>query len=425
MSFIFCLLCILLLPLATAGLALMHQGLGRSRSAAHTMVASLCVLAVASIIFISFGFCSAGINGGPSHSFVIAGATWNLFATERPFAHGIPFDGTPSALVLCFQFFAVGLAAIIPVSTGSDRWRLGPMCLSTALLSAITFPLFTHWAWCGGWLKQLGVNFGLGAGFLDAGGSSTIQVIGGLTALSLAWILGGRRGKYSEDGFAAAIPGHNIVLVLFGCLLSLIGWIALNSAGTMLFYAATPALIPKILLNTVLSASASCLAAVFVTRMRYGKPDASLIANGWVAGLVASSAGCAFVSFGSSLFIGFVAGAGVMYLVEFLELKLHIDDPGGAISVHAGAGLWGVFAAGIFSTLPTLSGRGQLLAQIVGIAALLGFMLPLIHGLNLLLNAFVKQRVDSDGDRQGMDVRELGAGAYPEFVVHGDEFLPR
>jgi len=162
-----------------------------------------------------------------------------------------------------------------------------------------------------------------------------------------------------------------------------------------------------------------------VTRWRYGKPDASLIANGWTAGLVASSAGCVFVSPARAILIGLVAGAGVMFLVEFVELKLHVDDPGGAISVHAGGGIWGLLAAGILGRIPSPAGSGQFLAQVVGIAALLGFMLPLIHGINLLLNRFARQRVDRDGDRQGMDVRELGAGAYPEFVVHGDEFMPR
>ena len=425
MSFVLCLLCILLIPLATAGLSLIHQGLGRSRSAAHTMVATLCVLAVTAIVFVFIGYSVVGFNGGPAHAFLLAGTSWNWAGAEPLFSRGIHFDGSPSALVLCFQLFAVGLAGIIPLGTGSDRWRLGPICVSSALLAAITYPLFAHWTWSGGWLAHLGVNFGLGAGLVDAGGSGVIQALGGLTALSIAWIIGPRRGKFSEDGVAAAIPGHNIVLVLFGCLLALIGWIALNAAGAMLFYGTSIVEVPRILINTVLAASASCLGTVLTTRFRYGKPDASLIANGWIAGLVASSAGCVFVSPAAAIAIGFVAGASVMYLVEFLELKLHIDDPGGAISVHGGAGLWGLLAAGIFGKIPALSGGGQMLAQVIGVAALLGFMLPLIYGLNVLVDRLMRQRVDADGDRQGMDVRELGAGAYPEFVVHGDEFLPR
>src|SRR5204863_490490 len=132
------------------------------------------------------------------------------------------------------QTISVGLAAQIPLGSGSDRWRLGAICASTALLAGWTYPLFAHWVWGGGWLAQLGSNYGLGRGFVDAGGSSTIQVVGGLTALSIAWILGPRRGKYSAQGMQAAIPAHNTVFVLFGCVLALLGWSGLNPHGALL-----------------------------------------------------------------------------------------------------------------------------------------------------------------------------------------------
>src|SRR5207302_2988098 len=122
------------------------------------------------------------------------------------------------------QMFSVGLASIIPLSAGSDRWRLGAACASSALLAGWTYPVFAHWVWGGGWLAQLGTNCGLGRGFVDGGGASTIQVVGGLTALSIAWILRPRRGKYSAQGMPAAIPAHNIVFVIFGCVLALVRW---------------------------------------------------------------------------------------------------------------------------------------------------------------------------------------------------------
>jgi Amt family ammonium transporter len=257
------------------------------------------------------------------------------------------------------------------------------------------------------------------------GGAGVIQVTGGLMALSVAWILGPRRGKYSDDGMATAIPGHNIVLVLFGCLIALIGWIGLDSAASMLFYGLAPERAVAVVLNAVLSASAGCLAAVLTTQIRYRKPDASLSANGWIAGLVAGSASCAFIAPAAAIFIGAAAGVLTTYLVELFELRLLVDDPGGAISVHAGAGIWGLVAFGIFSNQPNTSIGAHVLAQCIGVATLLGFMLPLIHACNLLLNRFVPYRVDRDGDWQGMDIRELGAGAYPEFVIHADEFVPR
>lgn len=425
MSFVLCLLCIMLVPLAAAGLALIHKGLGRSRSAAHAMLATLCVLAVTAIVFVAFGSSFAGVAGGTSHSFTTYGVRWDWIGAGFFLARRVSFDGSLGSLALCLQMFTVGLAAIIPISAGTDRWRLAPICFSSLVLAAFIYPLFAHWSWGGGWLEQLGSNFGLGTVFLDAGGTGTIQVVGGLTALSVAWILGARPGKYTEDGMATAIPGHNVVLVLFGCILTLVGWIGLNCAGSILFYGVEPAQVVRIVINSMLSASAGYLTAMATTLIRYHKPDASISANGWVGGLVAISAGCAFVSPTAAIFTGLVAGVLVTYLVEILELRLYIDDPGGAISVHAGAGIWGLLAAGMFSHPDSGSYSGQILAQLVGVATLLGFMFPLIHACNLFLNRFVPYRVDSTGDWQGMDIRELGAGAYPEFVVHADEFVPR
>jgi Amt family ammonium transporter len=273
-------------------------------------------------------------------------------------------------------------------------------------------------------LAQLGANFGI-SGFVDAGGAGVVQVVGGLMAVSVVWIAGPRRGKFADDGIPAAIPGHNIVQVLFGCILALVGWIGLDSASSILFYGAGPERVVWIVINAMLSASAGCLAALVVTRARYRKPDASISANGWIAGLVAGSAACAFVSPVAAIDTGIVAGVLVTYMIEIAELRLQADDPGGAVSVHAGAGLWGLIAVGIFGHFADGTRAGHLMAQLAGVAALLGFMLPLIFGANLLLNHFMPYRVDNDGDWQGMDIRELGAGAYPEFVVHADEFVPR
>jgi len=424
-----CLLCIVLMPLAAAGLALIHQGLGRSRSSAHAMLATMCALAISAIVFVLFGSAWAGYAGGPAHSFLAGGAHWDWLGAAPFLAHGIDFDGSDPAgiglsLILCMQMFAAGLAAVIPLSAGTDRWRLGPICLASALFAGVLFPLFAHWVWGGGWLAQLGANFGI-PGFTDAGGAGVVQVTGGLMALSVAWIAGPRRGKYSDDGIATAIPGHNIVLVLFGCLLALVGWIGLDAASSILFYGAGPRQIVGVAINAMLSASGGGLAAVMVTRARYRKPDASLSANGWIAGLVAGSAACAMVSPVAAIDIGLIAGVLVTYMIEVFELYLLVDDPGGAVSVHAGAGIWGLVALGLFGHFANGTRGGHLMAQLVGVAALLGFMLPLLYASNLLLDRFAPYRVDSDGDWQGMDIRELGAGAYPEFVVHADEFVPR
>ena len=421
-----CLLLILLVPLGSAGLALINTGLGRSRSAAHAMLGSLCVVAVAAIVYVIWGFSLEGFAGRPALVIEAGGKIWNWVAKEAFFLRGVQFDGSPASLSILLQMFSVGLAALIPLSAGADRWRLGATCVSTVLLAGITYPFFSHWVWGGGWLAQLGANCGLGRGFVDGGGASCIQAVGGLTALSITWILGPRRGKYSHDGAPVAIPGHNVVLVLFGCLLGWLGWVGLNSAGAILFAAVEPARVVLVAINTTLSAGSAALAAAVITRRRFGRPDATLTANGWMAGLVASSAAAAFVKPAAAILIGVIAGALTMLVIDGFEFWLAVDDPGGAISVHAVSGIWGLLAVALFANFGGKNGgSGQWLAQLVGIATLLGFVLPLTYGLNWLLNRFYPQRVDLEGEHQGMDLHELGAGAYPEFVVHSDEFVPR
>jgi Amt family ammonium transporter len=388
------------------------------------MLASLAAIAVAALAYCIFGFSWEGVAGGPAHTFIVGGRPWDWLARAPLCLRGMAPGNIRETLEVLLQVFAVGLAALIPLSAGADRWRMSASCLSTALLAGWTYPLFAHWVWGGGWLAQLGSNYGLGRGFLDAGGASTIQVVGGLTALNIVWIIGPRRGKYAEGGIASAIPGHNIVYVLFGALLVVPGWIALNTTGAILFAGAAPAQSAMIAINTVLSAAAACMAALIITRIRFAKPDASLCANGWVSGLVASSAVCAFVSPLSAIGIGLVAGALATFAVELLELRMAVDDPGGAISVHAVAGIWGLLAVGLFAG-GQQDHAGQLLAQVVGVATLLGVVLPMSYGLNWLLDRFCPQRTDREGDRLGMDLHELGAGAYPEFMIHSDEFVQR
>ena len=432
---VLCVIFVFLVPFAGAGLALINAGLGRSRSAAHSMMSSLCVLAVAALVYFTCGFSWQGFSGGPAHIFTLGGKDFNWIAAEPFFLRHLDFNGSPAPLAALLGMLSVGLAALIPLGSGADRWRLGACCISTAFFTAWTYPLFAHWVWGGGWLAQLGANYGLGQGFVDTGGASTIQAVGGLTALSLAWILGPRRGKYTHDGMPTAIPGHNSVLVLFGCALTLVGWWGLNAAGAILFNAATPGQTVLIAINTTLSAAAAALMSAAITRTRFGKPDASLTANGWIGGLAASSGACAFVAPAEAAAIGLAAGVLVTFSVEWFELRMSVDDPSGAISAHAMGGLWGVLSVGLFAEIPArilnATGEsanrhpGQWLEQMVGIATLIGFVLPMTYGLNWLLNRVYPQRVSVEAERQGMDLYELGAGAYPEFITHGDEFTER
>ena len=428
-----CLAFILLVPLAGAGLALINTGLGRARSAAQLMMSSLCVLSIAALAYFVCGFAFQGFPDQPAHWFTIGGKPWSWLADGHLFLHHVALDGSPASLAALLGMLSAGLTALIPLGAGADRWRLGACSISTALLAGWTYPLFAHWVWGGGWLAQLGSNYGLGQGFIDSGGASTIQAMGGLTALAIAWILGPRRGKYTHDGMPSAIPGHNAVLVLFGCVLALAGWWGLNASGAILFNGADRGVAVRVAINTILSAASAGLAAALITHTRFGKPDASLTANGWIGGLAASSGACAFVEPLEAAFIGVLAGVFVTLAVEWLELRVSVDDPGGSIAAHAIGGLWGVLSVGIFAELPLPASTapvaarhpGQWLAQLVGIATLIGFVLPLTYGLNWLLDRAYPQRVSVEGERQGMDLYELGAGAYPEFMTHSEEFTER
>jgi ammonium transporter, Amt family len=422
-----CIFFLLLAPLAGAGLALINAGLGRSRNAAHSMMAALCVLAVAACAYFVCGRAFQGYPGGFAHFVAIGGKPWDWLGAEPWFFTGLPRNGVdpklpPVVLFAWFGMLGAGLAGMIPLGSGSDRWRLAAICASTALLAGFIFPLFAHWTWGGGFLAQLGSSYGLGRGYLDAGGAGPIHALGGLTALAITWIVGPRRGKYSSEGMPMAIPGHNAVLVLFGCTVALVGWLGLNSAGAILFAGVELGRVPLIAVNTLLGASAAALATAVITKVRFGKPDASLTANGWVGGLVAGSAGSAFITPAEVLVVGLVTGALVTLAVELLDLRLEVDDPGGAISVHAVGGIWGILAVGIFGRTEA-GGAGQLLAQAVGVATLVGFVLPFVYTVNLILDRMMKQRVAIEGEHQGMDLYELGAGAYPEFMTHTDDFM--
>jgi len=402
--------------LAPAGVALLNTGLGRSRSAAQSLLGSLVMMATAVLFFALIGATLADGSTGAGHIATLSGKPWNWAGTGTWIMRGIETAPSRAQLAALFEFVALALAVLVPWGAGADRLQLAAGAACAALLAAFIFPFFAHWVWGGGWLAQLGANFALGVGFLDVGGAASVHVVGGLSALAVIWIAGPRRGKFPKEGLSTAMPGHNAVYILFGCLVALVGWLAFNMAGAVLWLDAGPSALPLTAINTILSAAAALAATFTITRVRFGKPDASLCANGWLAGLVTSSACASLVSPGGAIFTGLVAGAVTPLLVEFLELAVSLDDPSGAISVHAASGLWGLIAAGIFA-----SKSGQLLAQFIGVATLLGLVLPVVYFLFALLNRLLPFRVDPDGERIGMDLHELGGGAYPEFVVHRDD----
>lgn len=417
LSFGLCLVFILLVPFAIAGLALINTGLGRSRSAAQAMTASLCVIATAFLSFFVAGFAVAGYRNIVAEGGAFAGMPYAHAAVQSFFFRGVPWT-SPVSLIVPLMAVGVAVVSLIPLGAAADRWRISAACASTVVVATLAYPLFMRWS--SGIYILLGSRAAGIPDLIDSGGSGFINVVGGLTALSVAWILGPRQGKYPPKGMPAAIPAHNQVFVLFGCMLAWVGWLGLNSGGAMLYTSMMLEGAVLVAINTTFTAAAAALTSAVTTRIRFRRPDASLIANGWMAGLVASSAGCATLKPATAIMTGIVAGVLVVLSVEWFELHLKIDDPCGSISVHAVCGIWGLLAVGIFA-----GSRAQFTAQSVGVATLLGFIFPLTYGLNWTLNRFIPYRVSLDGERQGLDLHELGADAYPEFVVHSDEFLQR
>ena len=404
---------LLLAPLAIAGVALLNTGLGRSRSAAQSLLGCVTLAAVS---WIAFAVVGISLAGSPGHTLSLAGKSWDWIGGAPLVLRHFSVLPPDTQLSVLFEFLAAGLLAIIPWGSGADRLRLPAGCAATAVLAGGVFPMVVHWTWNGGWLARLGSDLGLGAAFLDGAGAASVHAVGGLSALAIVWITGARRGKFPKEGLATAMPGHNAIYILFGCLLALVGWLAWNVSGAILWLHAAPGGLVLTAINTVLSASAALVATFSVTRTRFGKPDASMCANGWLAGLVSSSACAGIVTPLEAMVVGAIAGIAAPLLVELLELALSIDDPSGAISVHAIGGLWGLFAAGLFAPQ-----HGQLITQLVGIATLLGLVFPLVYLLFAMVNRIIPFRVDPDGERLGMDLYELGGGAYPEFVIHRDE----
>ena len=405
---------LLLAPLAIAGIALVNAGLGRSRSAMQALLGSLVVISTAVIAFSLVGSAIAASTNS-DHIFRLVGKAWNWAGAGPLFLSGLGAVPAQMQLAVLFELLSVAMVVLIPWGSGADRLRLPAGAAIAGIMGAVVFPLVAHWTWEGGWLAQLGANFS-GGGLLDGGGAAPIHALGGLSALAVVWIAGPRKGKFPREGLSTAMPGHNVVYVLLGCLIALVGWLAWNMAGSLLWLSAAPGGLVLTAVNTLLSAAAALVATFAVTRIRFGKPDASLCANGWLSGLVTSSACAGLVSPAAALFTGLVAGIMTPLLVELFELALSIDDPSGAVSVHGAAGLWGLAAAGIFAPQ-----QGQFVAQLMGVSTVLGLMLPLVYFVFWAVNRVLPFRVEPDGERLGMDLHELGGNAYPEFVVHRDE----
>jgi Amt family ammonium transporter len=399
-----------------AGFALVETGLTRAKNATNICMKNMLDFCFGSITYWLVGFSIMFANGGSTNDWWggLSGAMINPEADWASLAWSlVPLDAK-----FFFQLVFAATTATIVSGAMAERTKFTSYMLYSAVVSAVIYPVSGHWIWGGGWLATKW-------NFFDFAGSTVVHSCGGWLSLIGAFILGPRLGKYDASGKAKAIPGHNLVLVCLGVFILWLGWFGFNPGSTM---SADPGLIAKVTINTNAAAAIGCIAALFTARAMFGKWEATMAMNGALAGLVAITCPCAWVTIPTSLIIGLVAGVLVVFSVLFIENTLKIDDPVGAISVHGVCGSWGTLSLGLFSTgtgelspFPGLFNGGdakQLIGQAVGVGAV--FVWAIVCGAILftILKTTVGLRVTAEEEHEGLDFGEHGNEAY-----HGFQFI--
>jgi Amt family ammonium transporter len=417
------------------GFALLETGLTRAKNVSHTMGMNVFVYAIGILCFwaVGFGLQMGGVGAlstfgndatlGREFSVQIAGKDFGLFGQTGFFLQPSTYTPGVAALFL-FQMVFMDTAATIPTGAMAERWKFLSFCLFSVVIASLIYPVYANWVWGGGWLSQLGKNFGLGHGHVDFAGSSVVHMTGGVMAFTGAKLIGPRIGKYTPEGKVIPIPAHNIPMVVTGTLILAFGWFGFNPGSTLATSDVRTAVIAT---NTMLaSASGAVLACAFVW-LRFGKPDVTMICNGLLAGLVAITAPCAFVSAGSAVLIGAVAGVVVVVAALFVDQRLKVDDPVGAVAVHGCCGAWGILGVGLFANgtygdgLNGVDGpvkgllygdRGQLVASCIGIAVNIVWVAVVsLVGLTIV-GKLVGNRVSEQTETDGLDEPEMGMPGY-------------
>jgi Amt family ammonium transporter len=325
-------------------------------------------------------------------------------------------------------------AATIPTGAMAERLKFGGFVLMSLWVSMFIYPVIANWVWGGGWLANLGRVAGLGNGAVDFAGSGVVHMVGGSLALVGAIVLGPRIGRFNKDGSANAMPGHNIPMGILGTIILFFGWFGFNPGSSLAFVGGGQFLAVNAAVNTLLAGAAGGVSAMAYMWLigPSKKPDPGLSVNGVLAGLVAITAPCAFVTSTSAVVIGLIAGV-IVCLVTFGIEKLRIDDPVGAVPVHFANGLWGLLAVGIFANGDPITagwngvdspvtgllygGGTQLVAQIAEIAAIVIVVGGLSFVFFKVLNALKLLRSAPGAELAGLDMPEMGVPGYTTVDV--------
>ena len=434
-----------------AGFALVETGMCRAKNAAHTMSMNFMIYPLGMLGFYvcGFAFMFGGLGGNPNLgagtsalnqmcSFTIAGKTINVIGWKGFCLGPSVYDCGIFALFL-FQMVFMDTTATIPTGTMAERWKFSAFVLYGLCVGTIMYPVYGCWVWGGGWLAQLGTSFGLGHGTVDFAGSSVVHMQGGVIALVGGWLLGPRLGKYNKNGSANPLPPHSVPMVILGTFILAFGWFGFNAGSSL---AGTDDRIAIVATNTMLASATGAFATyLWMVGPRKMLPDPSMLCNGMLAGLVAITAPCAFVTSISACIIGIVAGVLVVESVFFVDRVLKIDDCVGAISVHGVNGAWGVIALGLFADgtygagwngvgpdqYLGRAGQGvtgllygdvkQLVAELIGVVACFVYLAIISTIVFKITDAICGNRVPPEVEWQGLDMPEMGVAGYSGFVM--------
>ncbi|MDD5017035.1 MAG: ammonium transporter [Eubacteriales bacterium] len=385
-----------------AGFAMVEAGFTRAKNASNIIMKNLMDFAIGSFLFFVVGY---GMMYGKDIAGLIGGSQF-IMPSDAPVA-------------ILFQTVFCATAATIVSGAMAERTKFVSYVIYSAVISAIIYPIAGHWLWGGGWLYQLGM--------IDFAGSTLVHSVGGWAALVGAAMLGPRIGKYKADGTPNAIPGHNITIGALGVFILWFGWFGFNPGSTL----ALDVSIGHIAMTTNLSAALGAITVMTISWVKYGKPDVSMTLNGALGGLVAITAGCASVSMWGAIAIGVIAGFVIVFGVEFVERKLKIDDPVGAISVHGLCGVAGTLSVGLFATAEVgeLTGMGQinglfygggfgqLAVQAIGVVSYMAWTLATAFILFKIIKSTIGLRVSKEEEIMGLDLGEHGTEGYADFVL--------
>lgn len=383
-----------------SGFAMVETGFTQAKNAGNIIMKNLVDFCIGTVVFVLLGY---GIMNSDDYFFGLIGKPMYQMFTDF---QGFDWSNFYFQLVFC------ATAATIVSGAMAERTNFIAYCLYSCFISAIVYPIEAGWVWNSqGWLA--------GLGYVDFAGSSVIHMVGGLSALIGAWMLGPRLGKYTKDKNGEirvnAIPGHSLTLGALGCFILWFGWYGFNGAA-----ASDATELAKILGTTTIAPATATVACLLFTWVRNGKPDISMCLNASLAGLVGITAPCASVDVIGAAVIGAVSGILVVLSVEFIDQKLHVDDPVGAVSVHCAAGIWGTVAEGLFSTSDGLfygGGFHHLGVQCLGVVSIALYTAAVMFFVYKFINAAVGLRVSTEDEIIGLDISEHAlASAYPDFL---------